>query len=386
MSSDRAPAPPPTAPPAATAGPELPAYLTAAEILDLHRRLVAIPSLSHQEGAITAHAAAFLAARGAAVERIGANVVARRGKGPRRLLLDTHLDTVPPAASWTRDPWQPAVVDGRVYGLGANDAKAAAAAMAAAFLAVPDAGACEVHLLLVVEEETGGAGTELAWPELRRRGLVPDGVVIGEPTALDVAIAQKGLLVLELEARGDACHAANAGAFAGGRGARNAVFGLARDLAALERAELGPPHALLGPTTLQPTIIAGGTARNVVPDRATAILDLRTVPGEEHAALAGRLQATVSGALRVLSGRLEPRECPAEAAIVSAARAARPEACLFGSPTMSDLAFFGGVPAIKCGPGRSERSHTADEYVLEAEVLDGERFYRRLIAAFAGGA
>lgn len=352
---------------------------SAGQILDFHRRLVATPSPSHQEGAIATLVEGELRAAGAEVRRLGDNVLARAGSGPR-LLLNSHLDTVAATPQWTRDPWTPAREDGRVYGLGANDAKAAVAAMVAAFAGVVERGGpCDVALLLVPEEETGGKGTEVAWPALRAGGFAPEGVVIGEPTGLDVAIAQKGLLILELSSEGDACHAANAAAL----GARNPIRGLARDVVALDGVDLGPEHPLLGRTTLEPTVLSAGERRNQVPGRAACWLDLRTVPGVPHEELAARVRAAVAGPVRVHSDRLRPRECPSDAPIVAAARAARPAARLYGSRTMSDLVFFDGVPALKCGPGRSERSHTPDEWVLESEILDGAAFYETLIARFA---
>jgi acetylornithine deacetylase len=203
--------------------------------------------------------------------------------------------------------------------------------------------------------------------------------VIGEPTGLDLAIAQKGLLVLELVARGDACHAAHARAL----GAGNAARRLAHDLVALEAVDLGPSHAWLGEVTVEPTQLRAGVARNVIPGEAAAVLDVRTTPALPLGDLLARLRRAVSGELRVLSDRLVPCETPAGAAVVEAARRVRPEARLYGSPTLSDLVFMDGVPAVKVGPGSSERSHTADEFVWEDEVLTGARFYTRLIGGFA---
>ena len=239
-----------------------------AELLALHREIVAIPSLSGQEGPLVEHLRGWFAARGTAAERIGDNLVARFGATPF-FCLNTHLDTVPASAGWSRGPHDITTIDGRVYGLGSNDAKASAAAMIAAFLrlrARPEALPGGVLLTLVAQEEVGGKGTEALLPELVRRGIAPAAAVIGEPTGLDVAVAQKGLLVMELTAAGDACHAAHGRAL----GARNAIRELARDLVALEEIDLGPAHPLLGPPTLEPTIVQGGTARNAVPDRRPA--------------------------------------------------------------------------------------------------------------------
>jgi acetylornithine deacetylase len=374
--------------------------LPAREVLALHRAIVAIRSVSGAEEELADFLAAWLARRGIAAERIGNSLLAFAPAQPAApataaalgtpaaaamaalpvLLFDTHLDTVPPAPGWTRDPWQVASVDGRVFGLGANDAKAAVAAMIAAFLTFREVELPFTLALALVEgEETRGTGTEAILAELGRRGLAPAAAVVGEPTGLDLAVAQKGLLVLELAAEGDACHAAHAARL----GARNAARRLARDLVALETVDFGPLHPSLGPITLEPTQLRAGTARNVVPGEASAVLDVRTTPALLPAEVVARVRQAVAGQVRVLSDRLLPRETPADSPLVSAARRARPESRLFGSPTLSDLVFMEGIPALKCGPGRSERSHTPDEYVLESEILDGARFYSRLVGNYA---
>jgi acetylornithine deacetylase len=120
-----------------------------------------------------------------------------------------------------------------------------------------------------------------------------------------------------------------------------------------------------------------------VPAEATATLDVRTTPALTREEIVARVRGAVRGEVRVLSDRLLPKETPADALLVDAARKARPEARLFGSATLSDMVFLNGTPAVKCGPGKTERSHTPDEYVLESEILDGARFYTRLIGAYA---
>ncbi|HEY0515100.1 MAG TPA: M20/M25/M40 family metallo-hydrolase [Thermoanaerobaculia bacterium] len=354
------------------------------EILALHRAITAIRSVSGEEAAVADALSDLLRRNGVAVTRLGplgASLLATVGEGPL-LLFDTHLDTVPPSAGWTRDPWDIQSVAGKVYGLGSNDAKAAVAAMTAAFLAFREADLPFTLALALVEgEETRGTGTEAVLAELSRRGTPPMAAVVGEPTGLDLAVSQKGLMVLELVARGDACHAANAAAL----GAANAARRLARDLVALEGVDFGPPHPRLGPITLEPTQLRAGTARNVVPDEAMAVLDVRTTPALEPGEVLERIRGVVTGEVRVLSDRLRPRETPETAPLVAAAREARPEARLFGSAALSDMVFLQGIPAIKCGPGRSERSHTPDEFVLESEILAGARFYARLVRAYAEG-
>lgn len=349
------------------------------EILGLHRAITAIHSISGEEAGLADFLADLLRRNRIPAERIGNSLLATLGRGPV-LLLDTHLDTVPPAPGWTRDPWDVQTVDGRVYGLGSNDAKASVAAMTVAFLAFREADLPFTLALALVEgEETRGTGTEAVLAELARRGTPPSAAVVGEPTGLDIAVAQKGLMVLELVARGDACHAANAASL----GAKNAARLLARDLVALEQVDFGPPHPKLGPITLEPTQLCAGTARNVVPGEAAAVLDVRITPSLSRREVMQRIERVVSGEVRVLSDRLVPRETSESSPLVEAARRARPGARLFGSSTLSDMVFMEGIPTVKCGPGRTERSHTADEHVLENEILEGVRFYARLVRAYA---
>ena len=349
------------------------------EVLALHREIVEIPSVSGDEEGLADFLEAKLRYYRGRPERVGNSLLALAGEGPV-LLLDTHLDTVPPAPGWTRDPWKVIPEGERIHGLGSNDAKAAVAGMVAAFLAFQDVALPFTLALALVEgEETKGIGTQAVLEELARRRLPVEAAVIGEPTGLDLAVAQKGLMVLELSARGTACHAAHAAAL----GAVNAARLLARDLVALEGVDFGAPHAQLGPITLEPTQVKAGTARNVVPAEATAILDVRTTPSLPREEIVRRIREAVAGEVRVLSDRLLPKETPVEIPLIEAARRARPGARLYGSATLSDMALLSGPPAVKCGPGKSERSHTPDEFVLEGEVLDGARFYTRLVGTYA---
>lgn len=345
--------------------------------LEILEEAVATPSVSGDEAALADHMARRLGAAGVEVERFGDNVIARVGTGPD-LLWNTHLDTVPADPGWTREPWTPTWEGDRLYGLGSNDAKASLAAMSAALIRLTEnPPACRVTLTLVCQEETGGKGTEAVWPWLVADGFQPAGIVVGEPTGLDAAIWQRGLLILRLIERGDACHAANADRL----GARNPIFALAEDLARLRSKSL-PEHPGLGRTTLQPTVAEGGDARNRVPGQASCVLDVRTVPGLSHQELTVELQAGLEGSFEVLSERLVPFSADPDSAVVLAARAARPATKTFGSATMSDLVFFQGLPGIKCGPGDTARSHTPDEFVLGAEVVEGAEFYEGLARAF----
>ncbi len=354
-----------------------------AEVIALHRAIVGIASVSGQEAALADHLAGWLAERGLAVARVGGSLYAECGADDAQaplVLFDSHLDTVPEASGWTRRPFAATMEGDRVYGLGANDAKASVAAMCCAVAAhAHKALPFRLGLALVEGEETKSIGTErvLAW--LAERGRQPAMAVLGEPTGLEIATAQKGLMVLELVATGDACHAAHAAAL----GARNAARRLARDLVALDLVDLGAAHPELGPITVEPTVVRAGEARNAIPAIATAVLDVRSTPSLSHAEVVARLRSVLASEVRVVSDRLRPRATPLDAPLVLAARRARPAARCFASPTLSDMALMPEIPAIKVGPGDTRRSHTADEYVLTGELVEGETFYRGLIAQLA---
>ncbi|MEO8276452.1 MAG: M20/M25/M40 family metallo-hydrolase [Thermoanaerobaculia bacterium] len=366
--------------------------LEAPALLALHRELVATPSVSGDEAAIADVVASFLEKHGAVVERVGGSVVAWKRKESVNgvvateplVVLNSHLDTVPPAPGWVRDPWSPSVADseGRIFGLGANDAKASVAALVGAFLSVLEVDLpYSLALMLVRGEETKSVGTAEVVAELARRGLSVTMAVVGEPTGLDLAVAQKGLVVLELVARGEAAHAAHARKL----GAKNAIVALARDLAAIAALPEGPSDPYLGRATVEPTQISGGTARNVVPAEARAVLDCRTIPVESATELVARLRNAVESEVVVLSDRLVPVATDARSPLVAAALRARPEARTYGSATLSDMTFFRGIPALKVGPGESERSHRPNEFVSEREILDGGDFYERLLHELAAG-
>jgi len=354
--------------------------LSDGEVLELHRVLVETPSVSGSEAGIATLVADFLGGRGQAVTRLGNSLLALSGSGPL-LLLDSHLDTVPPGMGWSTEPFAATRVGDRVQGLGANDAKASVAAMTAAFLALSrDHLPITLGLALVASEETTSQGTRDVLEHLEGAGLPLRGAVFGEPTELDLAVAQKGLLVLELVARGSARHAGHPPC----PGEESAVRLLARDLSALAEVDLRPDDPHLGRATLEPTLLRAGTARNVVPAEAVATVDGRTTPALAPADIVARLRAALASEVRVVSDRLGPRATPETSALLRAARLAHPGARQYGSPTLSDWALLpASTPAIKVGPGSSSRSHKPDEYVHEAEVLEGARFYARLCRAFA---
>lgn len=356
------------------------------DVVGFLRELVRIPSVSGEERAIADFMFAALAKCGLEVEREGDNLLAtlRRGDGPTLWYL-SHLDTVPAGSGWTRDAFAGEVEGESIYGRGSNDAKASVAAMAsaAAALVVDGAGIRgSLALAFTTREETDNSGMA----RLLERFGRPDGAVCGEPTGLAVVRAQSGLAVLKAEWDGQACHAAHVGRVAHD----NALLKAARDLASLPPyLKVGDAHPLLGDSTLAVTVLEAGQRHNVVPARAEALADGRIAPPHSaDDALAVLRAALPQARVSVRSARLAPFETAAGHPFVLAALAAAGKSDAVGSSTLSDMALLQGVPAVKCGPGQTARSHTADEYVTVAELRAGFEFYcraaPRLLAAISG--
>ncbi|MBI4371532.1 MAG: M20/M25/M40 family metallo-hydrolase [Elusimicrobia bacterium] len=341
---------------------------------DLLQELVRIPSPSGREEAVVERLESVFRELGWTPVRRGRNLYADLdgGDGPL-LLLNSHTDTVPVGEGWTRDPLGGEIAGSRLYGRGANDAKGCLAAMilGAARAFSRDAPRGRVCLAATCEEETSGQGLEVLLPELPR----PDAAVIGEPTGLAPAVAQKGLIVLEITSKGRSAHAAWGGGV-------NAVEAAARDVLALSRLKFEREHAALGKATLCVTQIRGGERHNVVPDRCVMVLDIRTTPVYAPGEIVARVRESVEGDVSVRSQRLGAVETDAAHPVVQAALAANPGAKPYGSPTLSDWVFLKGVPAVKAGPGDSHRSHTPDEYLEVKELEDGVGFYERLIRGY----
>ena len=347
------------------------------------RRLVAIPSVSRDEERIADQLSSELAAGGMQVRRSGNNLWCAVGDSETsRLLLNSHLDTVPPAKGWTVDPWTPTLGDEnrRLCGLGSNDAKGAVTAMVEAVLAWKrrlDRGASlggTVVLALTAEEEIGGQGLSTIREELG----VLDAALVGEPTGLVPMIAQRGLLILRGVARGRSQHAGNSPP---GR-ADNAIINAARDLSKLGEFDWGARHPLLGRAHGNVTVIEGGAARNVIPDECLFYLDIRTTPLETHPKLTQRLSRYLDSEIQVHSDRLVPVGTSPAEPIVEAVLRALSGTEAGGSATMSDMVFLADVPCVKIGPGESSRSHCPDEHIFVDELEAGAAAYERIIGEF----
>jgi acetylornithine deacetylase len=350
--------------------------------VSLLEELVATPSVSGTEEAVGRVVESRAAGWGLTVERDDAGVrieVPGSRPGPT-IALVSHLDVVPPGEGWSRDPFIPVIENGRLYGRGSGDAKASVTAMLMAARDVAEAGGPARGRLLVIlgyGEETRNTTMSEA---VRRSGPIDAGVV-GEPTNLEFAIAQRGLMMIDLVARGMQRHAG----YAGDGGFVNALSVLSRDITRLESLCHDRPHPVLGDPTITPTMVSAGVSRNVTPPVAKAVLDVRSTPSWTHQELAEAIRSAVESEVVVTSDRLVPCETPPGSPLLAAARRVRPEAQSYGSPTCSDWVFLRHVDAFKCGPGTSKVSHTPDEWVELVEVTTARSFYAELVRQYLNG-
>ena len=347
--------------------------------VELLKALVAIPSVSGDEEPIARFVEATVRAWGLAVVRdeTGVKVSVDSGRPGRSLALISHLDVVPPGSGWTRDPFVPVVEGGRLYGRGSGDAKASVAAMLTAahdFSATDRPSGGRLVVVLGLGEETKNTSMGRAIASLPRF----DAAVVGEPTNLGIAIAQRGLMMVDLVASGDQRHAG----YAADGDFTNAITGLAQDLVRLPTLLTERDHPLLGRATVTATMVEAGVSRNVTPPVAKAVLDIRSTPSWSHQEIGASLRSALQSEVVITSERLVPCETPADSRLVADAHRIRPSAKAFGSPTCSDWVFVRDIDTIKCGPGTSRLSHTADEWVLVSEVTEARVFYRALTEAY----
>lgn len=348
---------------------------TAQHAIELLQQLIATPSHTRDEGATADLLAAFFAREGVAVERIHNNLIVRSDRfDPTRetLLLNSHHDTVRPAASYTRDPYAPTIEGERLYGLGANDAGASLVTLIETFLALRSAELpFNLMLLISAEEECGGEkGIRACMPLY---GAQITMAIVGEPTSMQAAVAERGLVVLDCEAKGKSGHAAR------GEGI-NALYIALEDIEKLRHFRFERDSEVLGPIHITTTQIAAGTQHNVVPDACRFVVDIRTTEAYTNEETVEILRAALQSEATPRSTRIRASVIAEEHPLVQAAIKAG--ATCFVSPTTSDRTLM-PFPALKIGPGDSARSHTADEYVLLTEIEQGITTYRQIIENLA---
>jgi len=342
------------------------------EAVGLLREMIARPSVSREEKENADFIEDFLTSKGLAPRRSGNNLwcLAPRWRNDRpTLLLNAHIDTVRPGDGWRHDPFRPVLEGDRLYGLGSNDCGGGVVSLLQAFRTLREREDLPWNLVWLAsceEEVSGRGGIESVLP------LLPpiDAALVGEPTGLQPAIAEKGLMVLDVTVRGKAGHAAREEGI-------NALYEALPVVEWFRSHRFARVSPLLGPVKMTVTVIAAGTQHNVVPAECRLTVDVRSNECYTNREILDEIRENVRAEVRERSTRLNSsRIDPAHPLVRRAvALGGRP----FGSPTLSDQALM-PFPSLKIGPGDSARSHTADEYIRTGEIREAIDFYVRLLA------
>ncbi len=342
-------------------------YYNAIELLKL---LISCPSHSREESAVADLLENALREDGFFPQRKGNNVWLVSpdfDKEKPVVLLNSHLDTVKPVAGWTSDPYSPLETGGRLYGLGSNDAGASLVSLLQAYrILITNEQPCNFIFLASCEEEVSGkGGIEAVLPELPPISLG----VVGEPTGMQPAIAERGLMVLDAVVYGKSGHAAR-------EEGENAIYKALPVLDWFRTTRFPLQSELLGPVKMSVTMIQSGTQHNVIPDRCEFMIDVRTNECYENRHLFDLIAASCGCEVKARSFRLNSSRIDLDHPLVQ--RTLLLGMTPFGSPTLSDQALM-PFPSLKIGPGQSSRSHTADEFIVLEEIRESIDLYVRLL-------
>ena len=341
------------------------------EAIALLQSLIAIPSVSRDEEKAADCLQQYIELQGMSTGRKGNNVWCLSPMFDLQkptLLLNSHIDTVKPVSGWRKDPFRPQLeANGKLYGLGSNDAGASVVSLLQTFLTL-----CRtsqrynlIFLTSCEEEVSGKEGIEWVLPELPPIQFA----LVGEPTEMQPAVAEKGLMVLDVTAVGRSGHAArNEG--------DNAIYKVLDDIAWFRDYRFPKESPLLGPVKMSVTVLNAGTQHNVVPDRCTFTVDIRSNECYTNQELFEEICKHIRCEAKARSFRLGSSHAPEGHPLVQ--RAIALGRTPFGSPTLSDQALM-PFPSMKMGPGKSSRSHTADEFIFVREVEEAIALYLQLL-------
>lgn len=341
-----------------------------AEAMALLGRLIATPSVSRDESRAADIMEEYMEGCGLHPKRVANNIYSICGdydNSRPTVLLNAHIDTVKPVSTWTRDPFVPSVEGDRLYGLGSNDCGGGLVALLQAYRVLT--GRQRTFNLIYVasaeEEVSGRDGICRVLPLLPHT----DVAIVGEPTGMQPATAEKGLMVIDGTAHGRSGHAArNEGV--------NAIYEALDDLVWLRSHRFERVSELLGPVKMSVTVINAGTQHNVVPDECRFVIDVRTNELYTNEEVFDIIRSNVKSEVKARSFRLGSSSIDGNHPLVVRMKAMgmRP----FGSPTLSDQALM-PFPSFKLGPGDSARSHSADEYICESEVGAAIKTYIKVL-------
>ncbi len=342
-----------------------------AEAVELLQQLIATPSFSKEEDKTAALLVDFMEVRGITTNRKGNNVWAvnkHYDAAKPSILLNSHHDTVKPNSNYTLNPFSPIIADGKLYGLGSNDAGASLVSLLVTFIhfyADEDLKYNLVYVASAEEENSGLNGIELALPEI---GAI-EFAIVGEPTLMHMAIAEKGLMVLDCTVKGKAGHAAR-------EEGENALYKALSDIEWFRTYEFPKISPTLGKVKMSVTVIQAGSLHNMVPETCTFTVDVRCTDAFTLEELLETIKANVNCEVAPRSLRMRPSFIDSQHPVVQSGVALGRDC--YGSPTTSDQALM-PFPSLKMGVGDSARSHTADEFVYLHEIKEGINLYIQLL-------
>ena len=342
------------------------------EALALLTKIVSIPAISREEKEKADYIEAFIQGKGIETHRTNNNIWCKSlywDEKKRTLLLNAHIDTVKPAKGWQHDPFGPSLEGETLYGLGTNDCGGGLVCLMQTFFELYDREDIPwnlVYLASAEEEVSGKNGIESVLPSLPKI----DVAIVGEPTGMQPAIAEKGLMVLDVTAHGRAGHAArNEGI--------NAIYEALDDISWFRTHQFEKISPMLGPVKMTVTIIQAGSQHNVVPDECKFTVDVRPNECYSNQALLDEIKKNVKSDVVARSTRLNSSNISPNHPLVQRVIAMGGQP--YGSPTLSDQALM-HFPSFKMGPGDSARSHTAEEYIKVSELAHAIAFYIQLLS------
>ena len=340
------------------------------DAVELLKKLIATPSVSRNEKEAADIMEQTIRSYGFEPQREANNIWIidpHYDESRPTLLLNAHIDTVKPVASWTRDPFSPDVEDGVLYGLGSNDCGGGLCSLLQIFRMLTEKPQRYnlIYLASAEEEVSGKDGITRALPLLPHIDLA----IVGEPTGMNPAVAEKGLMVLDVIAHGKSGHAArNEGV--------NAIYEALDDMRWIRDYKFEKVSEFLGPTKMTLTVVNAGTQHNVIPDKCTMLVDIRTNEFYDNEEVFEFIRQHLKSEVKAHSFRLKSSRIDPEHPLIKkcVAMGMKP----FGSPTLSDQALM-HFPSFKLGPGESSRSHSANEFIRISEIRDAIAKYETLL-------
>lgn len=343
----------------------------AQEAIALLKQLISTQSFSREEEGTAALIEAFFQRKGIPFHRKKNNIWAYNryfDASKPTVLLNSHHDTVKPNPSWTLNPYEPLEKDGKLFGLGSNDAGGSLCSLIVTFCHFYDNPHLTYNVVMAAtaeEEISGREGLELIVPDLPPIEFA----IVGEPTEMHLAVAEKGLLVLDCIAHGKSGHAAR-------EEGENAIYKAIDDIQWIRSYQYPKVSPTLGPIKMSVTIVNAGTQHNVVPDSCKFTIDVRVTDQYTLEEIIDIINKNIKSEIAARSVRLRPSSIPMEHPIVQAG--VRLGRNTYGSPTTSDQALI-DCPSLKMGPGHSGRSHTADEFIYLHEIEEGVAQYIKML-------